>query len=163
LIFKYKKDFNGNIIKRKSRLVAREFTQKFGIDFQDTFSPTLKSDSIRIFISISAKKNFNIEQINVNAAYLNAKSTEKNFMKPPQGHPDYNKKYWKLNKAIYGLKQSGREWNKELNKFFSSIGFKRLVSEPCIYIKEGKFKNIIYLLGVYVNDILISGIDSEIY
>jgi len=78
-IFKYKKDFNGNIIKRKSRLVAHGFTQKFGIDFQDTFSPTSKNDSIRLFIFIAAQKNFNREQIDVNAAYPNSKLTWKNF------------------------------------------------------------------------------------
>jgi hypothetical protein len=71
---------------------------------------------LEYLISIAAQNNFNIEQIDVNAAYLNAKLTEKIFMKPPQGHPDCNKKYWNLNKAIYSLKQSGREWNKELNK-----------------------------------------------
>ena len=43
-------------------------------------------------------------------------------MKPPEGHPDFNRKYQKLNRAIYGLKQSGREWNKEINKFLTKIG-----------------------------------------
>ena len=51
-IFKYKKNTQGQITKRKSRLVAKRFTQQFGIDYKDTFSPTLKQDSIRIFTAI---------------------------------------------------------------------------------------------------------------
>jgi len=57
-------------------------------------------------------------------------------MKSPEGHPDYNIRFWKLNKAIYGLKQSGREWNKELNNFLMNLGFKQLVSELCLYVKR---------------------------
>jgi len=105
------------------------------IDFYNTFSPTLKHDSIRILTSISAQKNFNIEQIDINAAYLNEKLNENIYMKPPEGHNDYNKCFWKLNKAIYGLKQSGRQWNQEINQFLINIGFKILISEPFLYIK----------------------------
>ena len=83
-------------------------------------------------------------------------------MKPPEGHPDFNRKYWKLNKAIYGLKQSGREWNKEINKFLTKIGLRRMVSEPCIYVKNDKNKNILCIVGIYVDDILIAGKENEI-
>jgi len=108
-IFKYKKDSEGRITKRKARLVARGFSQKYGIDFKETFSPNLKHDSLRIFTAFAAQKIFKREQIDINAAYLNANLTEEVYMKPPEGHLDYNNKFWKLNKTIYGLKQSGRE------------------------------------------------------
>ena len=84
-IFTYKQNDKGEIIKRKSRLVAKGYTQQFGIDYKEIFSPTLKQDSIRIFTSISAQHNFNIEQIDVNAAYLNAGLKEDLYMKPPKG------------------------------------------------------------------------------
>jgi len=74
-------------------LVVRDFTQEFGIDIHDTFAPTLKHDSIRILTSIVAQNNFNIEQFDINASYLNAKISEDIYMKLPEGHPDFNKKY----------------------------------------------------------------------
>jgi len=83
-------------------------------------------------------------------------------MKSPEGHPDYNIRFWKLNKAIYGLKQSGREWNKELNNFLMNLGFKQLVSELCLYVKRSNSNIINCILGVYVNDILIAGKSKEI-
>lgn len=89
LIFKYKKKSKGDIVKRKTRLVAKGFTQQHEIDYKDTFAPTLKLDSISIFTHIAAKYNFIIEQIDVNAAYLNAHLKEEIYMEPPKGHPDY--------------------------------------------------------------------------
>jgi len=56
-------------------------------------------------------------------------------MTPPEGHEDYNSFYWKLNKAIYGLKQSGNSWNNDLNNYLTNIGFKRLIrSVNLVYI-----------------------------
>jgi len=161
-IFKYKKNAEGKIVKRKARLVAKGYTQKQGIDYHDTFAPTLKHDSIRILTAIATKNNFNIEQIDINTAYLNARLKEEIYMNPQEGHPDFNKNYLKLNKAIYGLKQSGLEWNNELNNYLIKIGFRRVFSEPCLYVKENKRKSIICILGVYVDDILIAGNKGEI-
>ena len=86
-VFKYKRDSKGNIIKRKARLVARGFTQQIGIDFQETFSPTLKHDSLRILTAISTQLNFNIKQIDINSAYLNAELEEDIYLEIPEGHP----------------------------------------------------------------------------
>jgi hypothetical protein len=161
-VFKYKWDFNGNILVRKARLVARGFTQKFGIDYLLTFSPTLKHDSLRIIIAIAVQKNFKIFQLDINAAYLNADLSEDIYMRPPQGHPLYNKVYFKLNKALYGLKQAGREWNEKLDSTLLEMKFRRLNSEPCIYVKENKLKEIICILTVYVDDILLIGKENVI-
>jgi len=161
-VFKLKKNSKGEIIKRKSRLVAKGFTQKLGIDYQETFSPTLKQDSIRIFTAISVQNNFNIEQIDINAAYLNATLDEDLYMMPPKGHEDYGKRYWKLRKAIYGLKQSGAKWNKELNRYLLRIGYIRLISEPCLYFKENANGKLLNLLAIYVDDILIAGSKQSI-
>lgn len=107
-VFTYKRDLNGNIIKRKARLVVRGFTQQIGIDFKETFSPTLKQDSFRIITAISVQLDFRIEQIDINSAYLNAELEEEIYMEIPEGHPSHGKAYWKLNKALYGLKQAGK-------------------------------------------------------
>jgi len=71
-VFKYKYNLNGNIIKRKARLVARGFTQKEGIDFKETYSPTLKQNSLRVITSLATHYNYNIHQLDIKTAYLNA-------------------------------------------------------------------------------------------
>lgn len=71
--------------------MAKGYTQKHRIDYYDTFAPTLKHDSIKILTTIATKNNINIEQIDINAAYLNAMLKEEIYMKAPEGHPDFNK------------------------------------------------------------------------
>jgi len=83
-VFKYKRYNNGNIIKRKARLVARGFSQRYGIDYIYTFSPTLKQDSLRIIIAISIQKIFKIFQLDINTAYLNAELYEDTYMRPQE-------------------------------------------------------------------------------
>ena len=134
-VFKYKRDPNGNITKRKARLVAKGYTQEYGVDYKETFAPTLKQDTIRIITVLAVQNNFNIKQIDINSAYLNAPLKEVIYMKTPEGDPLYGKSFWKLNKALYGLKQAGKEWNDKLNSELIKIGFKRLKSEPCVYVK----------------------------
>ena len=161
-VFKYKKDDQGNITKRKARLVARGFSQIYGVDYDETFSPTLKQDSLRLFTAISVILNFKIIQIDINSAYLNAPLKETIYMKAPEGHSTYGKYYWKLNKALYGLKQAGREWNARLNKELLQIGFRRLLSEPCIYVKHSEDGKVNCMLSVYVDDKLIAGSNISI-
>jgi len=64
---------NGNIIKRKAKLVSRGFTPRYGINYTFTFSPTLKLDSLRIIIAIAVQREYKIVEIDINAVYLNAK------------------------------------------------------------------------------------------
>jgi hypothetical protein len=75
-VFKYKQDSNGNIIKRKARLVAKGFTLPYGIDYKETFSPTMKQDTLKIITALAAFNNFNIQQLEIKAAYLNAPLNE---------------------------------------------------------------------------------------
>jgi len=162
-VFRYKYNSDNSINKRKARLVARGFTQKQGIDYNETFSPTLKQDSLRIATAIASANNFNIYQIDIKSAYLNATLNEDVYMEIPEGAEDYKNGYWKLNKALYGLKQSGRLWNETLNEKLINIGFNRLRSEPCIYVKMNDRNKIICLLTVYVDDILLTGNEHEVY
>jgi len=84
-------------------------------------------------------------------------------MRPPQGHPLYNKVYFKVNKVLYGLKQAGREWNEKLDSTLLEMKFKRLNSEPCILCEgKNKLKEIICILTVYVDDILLIGKENVI-
>jgi len=137
-IFSYKRNSDGKIVKYKARLVARGFTQISGIDYIDVFSPTLKQDSLRILISIAIYYNYDIYQIDIKAAYLNANIEEELYIDVPPGCENYKQGFWKLNKALYGLKQAGRMWNIKLDNTLVKLRFNRLKSEPCIYVKIKK-------------------------
>jgi len=87
--------------------------------------------------ALAVINGFNIYQIDIKSAYLNAELDEEVYMEIPEGAEYHIKKgYWKLKKALYGLKQSGRLWNNTLDKKLKEIGFHRLMSEPCILYQE---------------------------
>ena len=124
----------------KARLVAQGFSQKYGVDFQDTFSPTIKYECVRILIAISASLGLDVTQMDVSTAFLNANLEETVFMKIPPGMEiigdDSDDLVLRLRRALYGLKQSPRAWNRELDTFLKSQGFLQSTAEPCIYIKR---------------------------
>jgi len=121
----------------------------------------MKQDTLKIITEISTFNNFNIHQLDIKAAYLNTSLQENIYMRTPEG-TSINLKYCKLNKALYELKQAGRMWNETLNQVLIKIKFKRLISDPCLYIKVNKENKIICILGVYIDDIILFGTDEEI-
>jgi len=127
-IFSIKRDINNNIIKYKARLVARGFNQKFGIDFELTYSPTLNIDGLKLIIAYAAKLHWNILQLDIKAAYLNAPLDMEIYTTIPPGDKNYKKGFWRLKKALYGLKQSGRQWNQTITNFLKSEVFIQLTT-----------------------------------
>ena len=85
IVLRYKLDKDGSIDTRKSRLVAQGFTQREGINYNDTFSPTAKLTAIRIIVAIAVRNDWELEQTDVDAAYLNASLKENIYMRQPRG------------------------------------------------------------------------------
>ena len=137
--------------------------QKEGESFISIYSPTSQSDSLRITIAIASINKWNLKQLDIKAAYLNADLNETIYVKIPKGDKNYNKnKVWLLKKALYGLKQAGRMWNEEITNYLKSIGFKQYKSDKCLFGKCNEENRLIELLTLYVDDILITGEDYEI-
>ena len=96
----------------KASLVAQGFLQTFGIDFSDTYAPVARMTSFRIIYALSAYLNLFIESVDFDVAFLNATWKEDVYIDPPAGYPSVAKLLvLKLNKALYVLKQSPREWD----------------------------------------------------
>ena len=114
-VFVKKYDTNGKIIKYKARLVARGFSQIPGTDFTATFAPVVRLETICTLLALAVNHNWEIQQMDVKGAYLNGILKEDVYMTQPEGFEDGTSRVCKLIKTIYGLKQSGREWNAELN------------------------------------------------
>jgi len=72
-VFTKKYDGNNNLEKYKARLVVKGYNQIEGVDYELTFSPTLPVESLRLTIALASLFNWNIQQLDVKGAYLNAK------------------------------------------------------------------------------------------
>lgn len=150
-VFKVKVDSDNNV-RHKARLVARGFSQKYGIDFEETFSPVVRHSTLRLLIALAAKLNLNINHVDVNTAFLNGKLEETVYMKQPEGFVT-NDKVYKLNKAVYGLKQSSRAWNKKIDDVIIKLGYNKSKFEPCLYTKTKDHR--LTIIALYVDDFLI--------
>ena len=156
----FKKKFlpSGLIDKYKARLVGRGFTQAYGIDYEETFAPTLRFESLRILFAIAITYGLRLWLLDVIAAYLNGDIDANIYMKLPEGYPRTaaNKnKVWHLLKGLYGLKQSGRLWARKFRKEITKFDFKPITADTCIFKKTFKDGEVC-LIALYVDDIIIA-------
>ena len=160
-VFKLKRDDDGNPTRYKARLVAQGFRQVPGLDFQETFAPVMSTTSLRILLSHAAHKNLEIHQMDVETAYLNGTIDEEIYVKQPSGFEVYGHedKVYRLNKAIYGLRQSGRAWWLTISKFLKDLGFSCLTSDPCVF--RMKVKDDAITIGIYVDDLILISRDQS--
>lgn len=159
-VFCIKKNKEGGIERYKARLCARGFTQVKDLDYKETFSPTTRYDSIRILLSIAAREDLEVEQFDVKTAFLYGELLEEIYMEAPEGIDVEPSQVCKLNKSLYGLKQSSRCWNKKFTSFLTTYGFKPCPSDNCVFV--GYFNNVKVLLIIYVDDGLLLSKDKEI-
>ncbi|KAH9079752.1 hypothetical protein Ae201684P_017098 [Aphanomyces euteiches] len=162
--FKVKEKADGSIDKYKARLVAKGYSQTFGIDYEETFTPVAKFTSIRVLLSLAAKHNLELQQMDVNTAFLNSDLDEDIYMEIPMGlndhkNPGLSKPVLKLKKSLYGLKQAPRLWNQTIDGFMLSIGFVKSKADHCIYIKR-QDEDII-LVSLYVDDLILASNSDE--
>ncbi|KAL4035917.1 hypothetical protein IC575_004627 [Cucumis melo] len=158
-IYKRKRDSAGKVQTFKARLVAKGYTQREGVDYEETFSHVAMLKSIRILLSIATFYDYEIWQMDVKTAFLNDNLEESIFMSQPEGFitQGQEQKVCKLNRSIYGLKQASRSWNIRFDTAIKSYGFDQNVDEPCVYKKINKGK--VAFLVLYVDDILLIGND----
>ena len=142
----------------KARLVAKGCSQKYGIDYDETFSPMAMLKSIRIILAIAAYYDYEIWQMDVKTAFLNGHLQEEVYMIQPEGFVSKDpNKVCKLHKSIYGLKQASRSWNIRFDEIIKMFGFIKNEDEPCVYKKISG--SIVVFLILYVDDILLIGND----
>lgn len=159
-VFNIKRNQDGSIEKFKARLVAKGCSQQYGINYTETFSPVVRYATMRMLLALAVEHKLYLHQMDVCTAYLNGELKECVYMKQPENFIDakHPQKVLKLHKSLYGLKQSGREWNSKLDEVLRSIGFEPCNSEPCLYKQKECMYNFI---AVYVDDLIIGSKKKE--
>lgn len=157
-VFKIKNNENGNKI-HKARLVARGFSQKAGIDYQETYAPTVRLSSIRVFLSVSVQEQYHIHQMDAKAAFLQGDLDEDIYMTQPPGYAKGSNTFCHLKKALYGLKQAPRQWFKRIKSVLETTNFKMSCADNGVYV--GYYKTTQVLICIYVDDLLISSSDMD--
>ena len=161
-VFRVKLLADGSLDKYKARLVAQGFNQEEGIDYLETYSPVVRSATVRAVLHLATIMNWELKQMDVKNAYLHGDLTETVYMKQPAGFvkkalPNH---VCLLHKSLYGLKQSPRAWFDKFSNFLLSFGFVCSFSDPSLFVCVKNSDVIMLLLNV--DDMVITGDSSKL-
>ena len=121
-VFRVKQKADSSVDRYKARLVAKGFTQRAAVDFDETFSPVARFDTIHSVLSVAATEMF-VSQFDVKTAFLYGTLEEDIYTRQPEGFSDGTDKVCKLQRSLYRLKQSPRCWNKRFVDYMLSLRF----------------------------------------
>lgn len=146
----------------RSRLVAKGYEQEEGVDFLETYSPVVRTATVRMVLHLAVTEKWSIKQLDVKNVFLHGTLKESVYMQQPPGfenaqHPDY---VWKLHKAIYGLKQAPRAWFDKFSSYLIQYGFICSTRDPSLFIYQHGTDIILLLL--YVDDMLLTGNNKDL-
>ncbi|KAJ0390596.1 hypothetical protein P43SY_010713 [Pythium insidiosum] len=148
-----KTDMQGYVTRIKARLVALGNHQRAGIDYIDTYAPVARSSTFRLLVAIAALFGLTLFGGDINTAYLNAPLKIPQYITSIDGFPcKVDGHIYVVLKALYGLRQSGREWNTEFDRWLTERGFQRSATDPCLYFRNAGGS--IMLVLIYVDDIV---------
>jgi hypothetical protein len=151
----------GEVVRNKSRLVAQGFSQKEGIDYEETFAP-VGLEGIKILLAFSVAKGFKLHQMDVKSAFLNGVLEEEVYVRQPPGFESekYPHQVYKLRKALYGLKEAPRAWYGRLRGLLFERGFEMgKVDQTLFLLRQGRD---ILIVQVYVDDIVFGGSSNSL-
>jgi hypothetical protein len=153
-VFCNKQDEHGVVTRNKARLVAKGYSQVEGLDFDETYAPIARLESIRILLAYVTYHVFKLYQMDVKSAFLNGPIKEEVYVEQPSGFEDiqYPTHVYKLSKALYGLKQAPRAWYECLRDFLITNGFKVGKADPTLFTKT--IDKDLFICQIYVDDII---------
>jgi hypothetical protein len=160
--FPHKLCADGSFYRYKARWVLRGFTQRPGVDYDETFSPVVKPTTVRTVLSMAVCRDWPIQQLDVKNTFLHDTLTETVYCSQPTGfanptHPDL---VYRLKKSLYGLKQAPRTWYSRFASFLLSLGFAEAKSDTSLFVFH-RGSDTVYLL-LYVDDIILTASSTEL-
>jgi histone deacetylase 1/2 len=160
-VFKVKRKADGSLDKYKTRLVAKGYKQRYGVDYEDTFSPVIKMATIRIILSVVISRGWTLRQLDIQNAFLHGDLEEEVYMRQPPGYEDKNLPGYvcKLDKALYGLKQAPCAWYARLSAKLIKLGFRPSKADTSLfYFNKGDLT--VFVL-INVDDIIVPSSSKE--
>ncbi|CAI7879708.1 unnamed protein product [Closterium sp. NIES-53] len=146
----------------KARYVARSFSQRQGVDFFQTFSPTPKMTTLRVLLHVAAQRDYELHSLDFNTAFLQGSLLEEIWLRRPPGFTGSFPAgtQWSLRRPIYGLRQAPREWHDTLRTTLAALGFAPSTSDPSLFLRTDTTLPPFYVL-VYIDDLVFATADTE--
>ncbi|CAI5965085.1 unnamed protein product [Closterium sp. NIES-65] len=145
----------------KARYVARGFSQREGVDFFQTFSPTLKMTTLRVLLHVAAQRDYELHSLDFSTAFLQGSLHEEIWLRRPPGFtgsfPPGTQ--WSLRRPVYGLRQAPREWHDTLRTTLAALGFAPSTTDPSLFLRTDTSLTPFYVL-VYVDDLVFATADT---
>ncbi|CAI5475471.1 unnamed protein product [Closterium sp. Yama58-4] len=146
----------------KARYVARGFSQREGVDFFQTFSPTPKMTTLRVLLHVAAQRDYELHSLDFSTTFLQGSLHEEIWLRRPPGFtgsfPPGTQ--WSLQRPVYGLRQAPREWHDTLRMTLAALGFAPSTADPSLFLRTDTSLLPFYIL-VYVDDLVFATADTE--
>ncbi|CAI7804315.1 unnamed protein product, partial [Closterium sp. NIES-54] len=146
----------------KARYVARGFSQREGVDFFQTFSPTSKMTTLRVLLHVAAQRDYELHSLDFSTAFLEGSLHEEVWLRRPPGFtgsfPPGTQ--WSLRRPVHGLRQAPREWPDTLRTTLAALGFAPSIADPSLFLRTDTSLPPFYIL-VYVDDLVFATTDTE--
>jgi hypothetical protein len=160
-VFRNKQDEHGVVTRNKARLVAKGYALVAGLDFEETFAPVARLESIQILLAYAAQHSFKLFQMDVKSAFLNGPIKEEVYVEQPPSFEDdrYPDHVYKLSKALYGLKQAPRAWYECLRDFLIANAFRVGKVDPTLFTKT--CHGDLFICQIYVDNIIFGSTNQK--
>lgn len=137
-VYKVKQKAEGSIERYKARLVARGFSQEYGLDYEETFSHVAKLTTMKVILALASVKKWKLWQMDVSNAFLYGDLDRVIYMEQPLGFVsnEYHNHVCKLKKALYGLKQSPKAWFGKITEFLEHNGYIITSADASLFVKK---------------------------
>ena len=150
-VYKIKYTSTDAVDKYKARLITKGYSQVHGINYEETFSPVIKHDSVRVLCAIASVLRMHMRQFDIGTAYLSSDLTTRIYMYQPEGFIDpINPSHvCLLLKSLYGLKQSGRLWNHTFDAFLKLYNLITSDADSCVYYRLTSLQTVDLIVGIF--------------
>ncbi|CAI7802635.1 unnamed protein product [Closterium sp. NIES-53] len=146
----------------KARYVARGFSQRQGVDYFQTFSPTPKMTTLQVLLHVAAQRDYELHSLDFSTAFLQGSLHEEIWLRQPPGFTGSfpTGTQWSLRRPVYGLRQAPRDWHDTLRTTLAALGFVPSTPDPSLFLRTDTSLPPFYVL-VYVNDLVFATADTE--